>query len=136
VADVLVLISAAIDTVKRLRDVSQRIKNADAKNAVADLSMALADIKMEVAALKEENLRLKEELDALGKQADLRSKLELRDDVYYFTESVGGRPDGPYCPRCLDADDKLIPVKKLTGYFVTFGRWSCPNCESHYGPAE
>ncbi len=131
-ADVLSLISSAVVTVQKLREVAQKLKDADARNLVADLNMTLADMKLQFADLQEENVRLKAELRAAHESEDLRDKLIVKDGLYYLTQSIKGRPDGPYCTRCFDVEGKLVLVVAFTGAFREFGKYNCPNCKAHY----
>ena len=70
-----------------------------------------------IEILKEENLRL-------NKAADISSRLEFRDDVYWLASEEPGER-GPYCPRCQDAKVKLIHLilGELEPQFM-----NCPEC--------
>lgn len=134
-ADPLSILTAAIETLKKLREVSQRIKHAETKNLIADLGISLADLKLEVAQLKEENVLLKQEVAKAAEQRDFRANLELNDGVYFFVEPVPGRPEGPYCPTCFDVDGTLVIVGETQGSFTFFGKYHCNNCNGHFGKA-
>jgi hypothetical protein len=130
--DALSLISTAINTVQKLKEVSQKIKDADTRNLIADLNMTLADLKLQFAGLREENVQLKSDLAAARESANLRDKLNLKEGLYYLSEPVKGRPNGPYCTRCFDVDCKLVLVVAFTDTFRDFGKYNCPNCKAHY----
>lgn len=131
-ADVMLILSTAIATVQKLREVSEKIKDAETNNLIADLNMALADLKMQFVTLQEENMQLRKELQQAGAQKDFRSKVILKEGLYFLTKPVEGRPEGPYCPRCLDAEDKLILVTKVQGPFRDLGNLRCPECKTFY----
>jgi hypothetical protein len=131
-ADVLSLITAAVATVQKLKEVAQKMKDADTRNLVADLNMTLADLKLQFADLQEENIRLKGELRKAHESEELRGKLAVKDGLYYLNQPIAGRPDGPYCTRCFDVEGKLVLVVAFTGAFREFGKYNCPNCKAHY----
>lgn len=130
--DALSLISTAIKTVQKLKEVSQKIKDADTRNLIADLIMTLADLKLQFAELQENNIRLKSDLVAARESANLREKLNLKESLYYLSEPIKGRPSGPYCTRCFDVDGMLVLVVAFTDTFRDFGKYNCPNCKAHY----
>ncbi len=131
-ADVMSILSTAIATVQKLREVSEKIKDAETNNLIADLNIALADLKMQFVTLREENMQLRKELQQAREQMDFRSKVVLKEGLYFLTEPVEGRPEGPYCPNCLDAEDKLILVTKVQGPFRDLGNLRCPKCKNFY----
>lgn len=131
-ADILSAVSTVIDTAKKLREVSEKMQDAETKNLVADLNLELADLKSKIAELQEENMELKEKLSQFREAKQLRSSLELRDDLYYLKDQRTDRPSGPYCTRCFDSDQELILVTELPSTFRRMGNYKCPECESVY----
>lgn len=132
-ADVVSVLTGVISTAKKLREVSGKIKDADMKNLIADLNLALANLKLKIADLQKENILLREELEETRKGINIRDTLELRNGLYYLKESMEGRPDGPYCTRCFDADNKLILVAELPKLFRDLAKFECSNCKTYYG---
>ncbi len=131
-ADVMSILSVAITTVQKLREVAKKIKDAEVNNLIADLNMALADLKMQFVTLQEENMKLRGELQQAREQTDFRKKVSLRKGLYYLTEAVEGRPEGPYCPQCFDAENKLILVKEVRGGYRQLGNRQCAKCKTYY----
>ncbi len=125
----------ALLTIKGLFDIAKQLKglakNAETKLLVADLTMDLAELKIAFAEVLEENHELRTKLKEGDDLSDLRDHMERRDDVYFIT--MDGRDPGPYCPRCLDVDGKLVNLTKFTGAFTAIGKYNCPNCEKVYG---
>jgi len=130
--DVMALVGGAIETVKKLREVSEKIKNAETRNLIGDLSLSLADLKAEIASLKEENLQLKEQLKQ--KQAkDSYSEMIVKDNVLYFAVAPPGKSVGPYCPNCKENGNKLVLIQDLrNSTFSGFGNFRCNACKSHF----
>jgi hypothetical protein len=129
-------LATALTVAKQLREIQSRIKDAEFKSLLADLQVALADAKVRVAELEEENLRLRQELAKTKQAEDIRHNLEFRDDVYYLKEPIPGRPPGPYCPGCLDSQNKLQVLRRLPKDFEAFGQFECPACKQHFGRGE
>jgi hypothetical protein len=133
IVEVIAQVSAAIDLLKKARDVAQKTRDAELQNTIADLMMLLADIKIEVAHLKEENHDLKQNL-AAAQRGPVRPTVRFDNGVYYLAEPLpDGRPDGPYCPRCLDSAGKLMLLTERSDAFRFFGRWHCHECDSDFG---
>ena len=99
-----------ITGLKAVRDVAQRMHDVELQRALADVILDSAQLKADMATLREENTSLREEVGQLRRQADMRSKIEIRDGMYYLTEPIGGYPQGPFCTRCFDSDGKLITL--------------------------
>ena len=97
-----------ITGLKTVRDVAQRMHDAEMSSAVADLTLNSAQLKADAATVREENTRLREEVEQLRRQEDLRSKVQIKDYMYYLSEPVSGYSRGPFCTRCFDSDGKLI----------------------------
>ena len=132
-ADILALVSAAIDTVKKLRVVAEKIKDAESRNLIGDLSIALADLKIEIASLKDENLRLQGELKQKMAKESQSGQLVVKEGVLYFNEPPEGKPAGPYCPNCKENGNRLILIKDQRGTpFKTFGNFRCPECKAFF----
>jgi hypothetical protein len=125
-------IATVLATAKKLREVAQKVKDAEVKGLIADLSLQLSDLKGQVADLQDENLDLRRQLKAREDLSSLRAHMERRDDVY-FLNGAAGRDPGPYCPKCFEVDEKLVPVTKFTGAFKNLGKYNCPNFEKVYG---
>ena len=128
--DILVTVKTLVEVVGKLRQVAEKTKDADTRNLIADLNLALADLKVQCAELQNDNLRLQADLRESKSHAELRNNLELREGLYHLREAGDGRPTGPYCTRCFDADEKLILVGGAP--MAHFGRWYCNNCKSFY----
>ena len=65
--------------------------------------------------LREENRRLRDENQELKARAATRADLEWKDNVYWRRE--GDDLVGPYCPKCLDGDAKLVRMTVGSDYF-------------------
>jgi len=74
--EVLAVLTSAITTAKKLKEISDKIKDADLRNLIGDLTLELAEIKTQLADMISENSRL---------------NAKIRD-----LESVDGDP----CPKC------------------------------------
>ena len=131
------LIDDVVGSVKQVREVAQRLHDAELQGLVADLMLKAADLKMELANDREENLELRRQLEQCRKRADLRSKMEKRDNFYYLREPVEGYGEGPFCPTCFDRDGCLVSmmtkgrsVSLTTGKVTTGTRWFCGHCDN------
>ncbi len=128
-----------ITGLKTVRDVAQRMHDVELLSALADLTLDSAQLKADTATVREENTKLREEVEQLRRQADIRSKVEIKDGMYHLTEPISGYSQGPFCTRCLDSDGKLVTlmgpgwqpgIEHGPGTFRTPGGrgYTCPEC--------
>lgn len=114
-----------VSGVQKVRDVSKKMNDAEMQNTVADLMLNIAEFKLESVQLVTENAELRQETQQLRTQADIRSKVGLRNGYYYLTEEIPGYSNGPFCPLCLDDDGKLITMRHGGG-----DKYFCTRCQS------
>ena len=131
IGEELVDISQAVDLATKIRDVAEKAKDAETILLIADLQVALATVKSEIAALMNENLALKQQLEQKQSAPQQGSDLEFRDGAYWYT-TPAGQSDGPYCPRCKEADNRMVTLSKPDEPFVGLFKWKCPQCDKTY----
>lgn len=128
-----------IDGLKTVRDVARRMHYAELLSAIANLTLDSVQLKADAASIREENTRLREELQRLLERVEVRSKVAIRNGMYYATETIKGYSQGPFCTRCLDSAGKLITLMgpgwqpNRRGGIGTFQApdntaWTCPEC--------
>jgi hypothetical protein len=78
---------------------------------------------MECSHLAEENARLRQELVALREWINVRTKMKHRDNAYW-KETGPNQEEGPFCPKCLDGNDR--PVRMAEESDDPW--WRCPVC--------
>lgn len=93
-----------------------------------DLKLKINDLYKENLQLKEENFNIKRKLGDLQKLEDIKRKI-IHEDNHYFIEEKDNK-DGPYCTKCLDADNKLIRLHK-EDYDNGVQYFKCPNCNTN-----
>ena len=80
-----------------------------------------------------EMLDMQAEINTLhGKLLELEREKRDTEDLYFKDQAYwrkrDGIEDGPFCPRCFDADRKIIRLRRVNGYVP-----SCPNCQNYFG---
>ncbi len=123
-----------ITGVKQLREIARKLENAELLATIADLQLDAVGLKSDMLTLRDENLALRQQNEELRRQADVRSKIESRDGIYYATETIKGYGDGPFCHRCMDQYGDLMGL--IAGAGMAAGRfrdskgnmWSCHRC--------
>ena len=78
-------------------------------------------IETKVLELERDVKKLANENESLRAQADLKSKMEFRDGVYYLTEDVPGCSRGPFCPTCWEDRQEVITLQGAS--------FLCPICQ-------
>lgn len=129
-------IAAAISLFKTALDALDRLKpgkaNPAEQQATYDqLREQFYELRETLVGARDHIAELERTIAALTARRDLRSALDVQDEVYFLaTETAGWKP-GHYCPRCLDGDEKTIRVNRATEYESHV--WRCPNCKSEFG---
>jgi ribosomal protein L37AE/L43A len=106
------------EAIKDLVTVADRLRDADLKHR-------LADVQLEYAKLAEENVRLRQELLDLREHAQTRQEMHYQDNVYW-RRSGQDKVEGPFCPKCLDGQDKPARMSERSGDSF----WRCPVCNT------
>jgi hypothetical protein len=126
-------IAAAIETVRKLNEISAKIKDAETRNLIADLRNQLADVKLAMAELKEETADLREKLrsELQAKEAASADELEYRGGLNWRVSPKPGENPGPFCPNCSE-EGRPVAVQKMAASFARIGKYRCPKCKAHF----
>ncbi len=99
------------------------------KGATLEAQEGIMALRQAALDLQDENLSLRGKLRELEEQVRLREELEWDGSVYLRCE-----PDGTtksfFCPRCKDADSKLVRLQAADSR--TSRHWHCPNCSKYF----
>jgi DNA repair exonuclease SbcCD ATPase subunit len=90
----------------------------------AELNQKLANVQMECVKLAEDNANLRQELIELREKQKTRQDMEHRDNAYW-RRLEGDKYEGPYCPKCLDGENKAARMSARDGD----NYWRCPVCD-------
>lgn len=102
-------VTAARETAKLIMTASAKLESAELKIRVADLLSQMADLTNEVTELRQ--------------QVTQRESVTYANGVYWPKGNVNS--GDPYCPRCLEARDRLIHMR----YSDTYNRmYICNDC--------
>ncbi|MEG3619256.1 hypothetical protein V5T82_12380 [Magnetovibrio sp. PR-2] len=120
-------VSASIELAKGLLKVKEIAESAEAKMAIAELTSKLAESQVQVAELKTDHIRKDELIHELEKRLETRETLVRHNEMYFRADENGNPTGDPFCPRCYEADDKLI-------HLVHFSRSKlmCRECTNRY----
>lgn len=101
-----------IDTVKELGILIQKIDNLD-------LIKRMVELQQQVYALDAENRELKDANRALKERFSEREQMVFRKNSYWKGD------EGPFCPRCFDAEALSVRMLVNQGYSP-----QCPKCHT------
>lgn len=102
----------------RYKEIVELIK----KGATVEAQEQIMALREGALELQEENQALKERLSELEEELKLSGEMEFDGSVYWrVTEN---ERHGPYCPRCYDADTKLIRLQDWGD------AWNCFQCKN------
>lgn len=106
---------SALDIVKAVREAlkQKKLTSEQILEQLVALQDRLVDVNTALADADDENRRLKREIEDLKAQLQrrqfLRENYEFRDNMVWNR----GAREGPYCPVCFEADDKLVHLQDL-----------------------
>lgn len=123
-------LNTAGSILKGLRAADASIEKAELKLKIAELAELLADARMAVLDTREEVNQLQSEISRLTAAEDVTSRIVKRENVIFVKN--GSAEDGPYCPRCHAKDGVLMPLTPLSRVFREVGKFTCPDCRSHF----
>jgi len=121
-------IAAALDTIKKLSELSKNSQNVELKQTIVSVQEQLLEVKQELVLYKEENAELKQQLKNLQNE---KPQLIFKNGCY-FSIKEDGSDDGPYCTGCFDKDKKIIRLIKMSEYMDALGKYKCPACNAIY----
>lgn len=130
ILDALQALKIATDIVKGFRAADLSFEKAELKFKVAELADSLANARLGVVEAQEEILALKRRIADLEMAHDLRDRIVHRENVYFVRD--GDTEKGPYCPRCFESGQKLMPLTALSGPFLALASYACPQCKAQY----
>ena len=112
---------SSLDTVKEMLDLALKAKNHDLYSRINEVSKDLIES-------QQENLALKKKVMELEQTLKTKESLKFEDHVYWLIED--GKKDGPYCPKCWDAESKMIRLRIFPNAYR-----KCPNCQNGFDSA-
>lgn len=110
----LTAISQLVGIGKVIADYFKKHPDKELASPALTLLPLIAQLQSEYAQLEKENRELRAKTDTAARWRATRAKLKFEDSAYWLVEE--GSKDGPFCPTCADADEKLVrlmpnPVK-------------------------
>jgi hypothetical protein len=130
ILDALQALKVAADIVKAFRAADVSFKKAELKLKVAELADALVNAHLAVVEAQGEILAQKRRIAELETAQDLRDRIVHRENVYFVRD--GETEKGPYCPRCFESEQKVMPLTALSGPSRAFAYYACPQCKARY----
>lgn len=130
VASALAAVKTSLEIAKGLRAGSASLESAELKMKILELVEALGDARQNLLDAQDEIRALRTRIAELEHAGDVRSRLVRRDRLFYLPD--GESESGPYCPRCVEAENKLITLNPSPSAFVTFGEHRCPECNKFF----
>lgn len=92
----------ALPTYKDIVELMKKGATVEAQERIMELREAVLELQEESVALKQKNRELEEALK-------LKGELQFDGTVYWRTEN--NNRVGPFCPECLDVDEKLVRLQ-------------------------
>ena len=115
-------IGDVVSGVEKAYQVAQKLHDVTLNEVIADLRLKAAELKADMADLRAENAELRESVNALRRVANIRDKMEFRQNFYHAREPIPGYGTGPFCSACLDGEGVLVNAH------ISPGGVRCPRC--------
>jgi hypothetical protein len=101
-----------VDTVKDVAFLIQKTDNVD-------LLRRAVELQQQVYALVDENRTLQDQVRVLKEKLATRDQMAFRKNAYWKAD------EGPYCPRCFDAESLVVRMLVTRGFNP-----ECPKCHT------
>ena len=98
------------------------MQRAELQFKIGELATLLIDARVSMVDAQEENTELRRKVMELEQEKNTRESLAYRHGASWRTDS-GGKVEGPFCPRCHDADSKVIRMANRGNGYIC-----CPDC--------
>ncbi len=101
------------------------------KGTTLEAQEKIMELREGALELQEENIKLKEQIAILQKELDDRRSLFFDGSVYWRNAVELLSREGPFCPRCYDADHRLMTLheEEVTPDSTD---WHCRQCSNFY----
>lgn len=116
--------SVVVASVRAAVDIVKKFANTPLKAEYLALMDQMMTIREQVADLQEELHSARRRVRELEDAAQTKANVTFDRGVYWTGETRTPGADGPYCPRCLDVDNKLVRLK-------ADAEW-CPECKNYF----
>ncbi len=113
-------ISGAVGVLKEVGSLAKKAGNHELNQRIIDLQSRIIEIQAQLTELANENEALKRRNLELSHISDVVKELQYEESVYWRVRD-GKRIDGPFCPTCLENDQKVIHLAPG----ATKGTYSC-----------
>lgn len=117
-------VKGAYDLTKRALEIADKLESVELKEIILAL-------KEEALERREEIMALKQQISKLTEEQQASNELEWEGLIYFFKSE--GKQNGGICPRCYDADKKLVRIASESDSSSPDGlAWRCKNCGHFY----
>jgi hypothetical protein len=126
-------LQAATAVTRELLEASEggEIDAAELRERLADVIDALASARGALLHAHLEVERLRARIAELHAEADVRARV-VRRGALVFLKETRGVDSGPYCPRCLDEEQRAVPLSRNSPALAVRGRYRCPRCRDFF----
>lgn len=114
-----------LDNLKTLTSIARKLKDPELMDQVMRLQESVLALQTDNGELRDKVRALEKEKEELVRKQEVKNSLVFEEVVYFLNKSSS--KDGPYCPKCQDADDKLIRLKEYPA-----GHTQCPQCQNTF----
>ena len=94
------------------------------KGATVEAQERIMELREGVLELQEENVALKQKNRELEEALKLKGEVHFDGTVYWRNENTNRV--GPFCPECLDVDEKLVRLQNRKDF------WYCTKHQNWY----
>ncbi|WP_272518504.1 MULTISPECIES: hypothetical protein [unclassified Providencia] len=126
-------VKLAFNIAKDMKDATAAYNEAEFRLKLSELYISLSDARVNLADAQQEIISLQTEINTLKAKLQTVDELEFREGFYYRVIEIDGKPNGPFCPKCYESNNKKIStVMKAKGIHSHFGKQYCHSCQSHF----
>lgn len=130
IAGAIQALKAASDMIKGIRGADLSLEKAELKIRLAGLAEQLVNARVAVVDTQQLIIELEAKVRELESTRDLADRLVFEENTYWMKDANGKAM--AYCPRCYDADGKLVHLSELPPAFREAAHFTCANCRGTF----
>jgi hypothetical protein len=116
-----------VDNIKDIGRVIQQSDNIELYQKILTVQQDALELIDKLQKKTEENQQLSSDLQKALQIGEIKKGVKKVKNCYYEFDDKGNPINGPYCPTCLDGDNKIVHIISITGY-----RLQCPKCKIEF----
>jgi len=116
-----------VDNIKDIGKVIQQSDNIELYQKILTIQQDALELLEQLRQKTDENHQLSSDLQKALQIGEIKGRARKVKNCYYEFDDKDMPVKGPYCPTCLDGDNKVVHIVSISGY-----KLQCPKCKIEF----